>query len=110
MRHAALGIGALQWVGWGPVFRVVTRARRPPAFASGWRRLIVHAAMGAELGHTSPQMLYRTYRELVLPEEAAALLGRLSQPRRRQKFWRSTRQLNPDYSHAKSEQRQICKK
>jgi hypothetical protein len=26
--------------------------------------------VAAELGHTSPQMLYSTYRELVLPEEA----------------------------------------
>jgi hypothetical protein len=26
--------------------------------------------MAVELGHTSPQMLYSTYRELVHPEEA----------------------------------------
>src|SRR5439155_26130616 len=26
--------------------------------------------VAGELGHTSPQMLYSTYRELVLPEEA----------------------------------------
>ena len=26
--------------------------------------------VAAELGHTSPQMLYSTYRELVLPSEA----------------------------------------
>jgi integrase len=26
--------------------------------------------VASELGHTSPQMLYNTYRELVLPEEA----------------------------------------
>ena len=26
--------------------------------------------VASELGHTSPQMLYSTYRELVLPEEA----------------------------------------
>jgi hypothetical protein len=26
--------------------------------------------VSAELGHTNPQMLYSTYRELVLPEEA----------------------------------------
>ena len=28
------------------------------------------APRGPELGHTSPQMLYRIYRELVMPEEA----------------------------------------
>ena len=27
--------------------------------------------VAAELGHTSPTMLYNTYREVVLPEEAA---------------------------------------
>jgi hypothetical protein len=26
--------------------------------------------VASELGHTNPQMLYGTYRELVLPEEA----------------------------------------
>jgi hypothetical protein len=26
--------------------------------------------VAAELGHTGPQMLYSTYRELVLPEDA----------------------------------------
>ena len=27
-------------------------------------------ALPGELGHTSPKMLYSTYRELVMPEEA----------------------------------------
>jgi integrase len=41
------------------------------SFAS-YRLAAVHDAprVAAELGHTSPQMLYSTYRELVLPEEA----------------------------------------
>jgi integrase len=41
------------------------------SFAS-YRLAAVHDAprVSAELGHTSPQMLYSTYRELVLPEEA----------------------------------------
>jgi hypothetical protein len=40
-------------------------------FAS-YRLAAIHDArrVAAELGHTSPQMLYSTYRELVLPEEA----------------------------------------
>jgi hypothetical protein len=61
----------LRGVRWGPEFRVVTRARRPPAFAS-YRLAAIHDAprVAAELRHTSPQMLYSTYRELVLPEEA----------------------------------------
>jgi hypothetical protein len=43
----------------------VTRSRRIGLAA-------IHDAprVTAELGHTSPQMLYSTYRELVLPEEA----------------------------------------
>ncbi len=41
------------------------------SFAS-YRLAAIHYAprVAAELGHTSPQMLYSTYRELVLPEEA----------------------------------------
>src|SRR5262249_53206804 len=41
------------------------------SFAS-YRMAAIHDAprVAAELGHTSPQMLYSTYRELVLPEEA----------------------------------------
>jgi integrase len=41
------------------------------SFAS-YRLAAIHDAprVSAELGHTSPQMLYGTYRELVLPEEA----------------------------------------
>jgi integrase len=38
-----------------------------------YRLAAIHDAprVAAELGHTSPQMLYSTYRELVMPEEAA---------------------------------------
>ena len=41
------------------------------SFAS-YRLAAIHDAprVASELGHTSPQMLYNTYRELVLPEEA----------------------------------------
>jgi integrase len=41
------------------------------SFAS-YRLAAIHDAprVAVELGHTSPQMLYSTYRELVLPEEA----------------------------------------
>jgi integrase len=41
------------------------------SFAS-YRLAAIHDAprVAGELGHTSPQMLYSTYRELVLPEEA----------------------------------------
>src|SRR5262249_44895691 len=41
------------------------------SFAS-YRFAAIHDAprVAAELGHASPQMLYSTYRELVLPEEA----------------------------------------
>jgi integrase len=41
------------------------------SFAS-YRLAAIHDAprVAAELGHTSPQMLYSTYRELVLPQEA----------------------------------------
>jgi integrase len=41
------------------------------SFAS-YRLAAIHYAprVSAELGHTSPQMLYSTYRELVLPQEA----------------------------------------
>ena len=41
------------------------------SFAS-YRLAMTHDAprVASELGHTSPQMLYSTYRELVLPEEA----------------------------------------
>lgn len=41
------------------------------SFAS-YRLAAIHDAprVAAELGHTGPQMLYSTYRELVLPEEA----------------------------------------
>jgi len=41
------------------------------SFAS-YRLAATHDAprVAVELGHTSPQMLYSTYRELVLPEEA----------------------------------------
>jgi integrase len=41
------------------------------SFAS-YRLAAIHDAprVAAELGHTSPQMLYSTYREVVLPEEA----------------------------------------
>ncbi len=41
------------------------------SFAS-YRLAAIHDAprVAAELGHTSPQMIYCTYRELVLPEEA----------------------------------------
>jgi len=41
------------------------------SFAS-YRLAACHDAprVASELGHTSPQMLYSTYRELVLPEEA----------------------------------------
>jgi hypothetical protein len=65
------GMGALQGAGWGPEFRVVTRARRPRrSLPTGWRRFMMPSRVAAELGHTSPQMLYSTYRELVLPDEA----------------------------------------
>jgi integrase len=42
------------------------------SFAS-YRLAAIHDAprVAAELGHTTPQLLYSTYRELVLPEEAA---------------------------------------
>ena len=41
------------------------------SFAS-YRLAAIHDAprVSVELGHTSPQMLYSTYRELVLPTEA----------------------------------------
>ncbi|MDP9004635.1 MAG: hypothetical protein M3N12_07580 [Verrucomicrobiota bacterium] len=41
------------------------------SFAS-FRLAAIHDAprVASELGHTSPQMLYSTYRELVRPEEA----------------------------------------
>jgi integrase len=41
------------------------------SFAS-YRLAATHDAprVASELGHTSPQMLYSTYRELVMPEEA----------------------------------------
>ena len=41
------------------------------SFAS-YRLAAIHdpPRVSTELGHTSPQMLYSTYRELVLPEEA----------------------------------------
>ena len=41
------------------------------SFAS-YRLAAIHDAprVASELGHTSPQMLYSTYREVVLPEEA----------------------------------------
>jgi integrase len=41
------------------------------SFAS-YRLAAIHDGprVAAELGHTSPQMLYSTYRELVLPTEA----------------------------------------
>jgi len=41
------------------------------SFAS-YRLAAIHDAprVASELGHTSPHMLYSTYRELVLPEEA----------------------------------------
>jgi integrase len=41
------------------------------SFAS-YRLAAIHDAprVAAELGHTTPQLLYSTYRELVLPEEA----------------------------------------
>jgi integrase len=41
------------------------------SFAS-YRLAAIHDAprVSAELGHTSPQMLYSTYREVVRPEEA----------------------------------------
>ena len=41
------------------------------SFAS-YRLAAIHDAprVSVELGHTSPQMLYSTYRELVLPEAA----------------------------------------
>ena len=39
---------------------------------ASYRLAAIHDAprVGSELGHASPQMLYSTYRELVLPEEA----------------------------------------
>ena len=39
---------------------------------ASYRLALIHDAprVASELGHTSPQMLYSTYRELVLPEEA----------------------------------------
>jgi integrase len=39
---------------------------------SSYRLALIHDAprVGSELGHTTPQLLYNTYRELVLPEEA----------------------------------------
>ena len=39
---------------------------------ASYRLAATHLAprVASELGHTSPQMLYSTYRELVLPEEA----------------------------------------
>lgn len=48
------------------------------SFAS-YRLAATHDAprVASELGHTSPQMLYSTYRELVLPEEA-------------ERYWKST--------------------
>jgi integrase len=39
---------------------------------ASYRLAAIHDAprVAAELGHTTPQLLYSTYRELVLPEEA----------------------------------------
>jgi integrase len=39
---------------------------------SSYRLALIHDAprVASELGHTTPQLLYNTYRELVLPEEA----------------------------------------
>ena len=39
---------------------------------ASYRQAAIHDAprVASELGHTSPKMLYSTYRELVLPEEA----------------------------------------
>ena len=39
---------------------------------SSYRLAAIHDAprVAAELGHTTPQLLYSTYRELLLPEEA----------------------------------------
>ena len=39
---------------------------------ASYRLASIHDAprVASELGHTSPQMLYSTYREVVLPEEA----------------------------------------
>ena len=39
---------------------------------ASYRLAATHDAprVAAELGHTSPQMLYSTYREVVLPQEA----------------------------------------
>jgi hypothetical protein len=58
------GSGGAPSVGW-------SRAHAAPAFAS-YRLAAIRDAprVAAELGHTSPQMLYSTYRELVLPKEA----------------------------------------
>jgi integrase len=63
--------------------RKVERARKEASLArwpknglrhsfASYRLAAIHDApwVAAELGHTSPQMLYLTYRELVLPEEA----------------------------------------
>jgi integrase len=39
---------------------------------SSYRLAAIHDAprVASELGHTTPQLLYNTYRELVLPQEA----------------------------------------
>lgn len=54
------------------------------SFAS-YRLAAIHDAprVASELGHTSPQMLYSTYRELVLPEEA-------------ERYWKLVPEVKPE--------------
>jgi integrase len=54
------------------------------SFAS-YRLAAIHDAprVASELGHTSPQMLYSTYRELVLPEEA-------------ERYWKLVPEVRPE--------------
>jgi integrase len=52
---------------------------------ASYRLAAIHDAprVASELGHTSPQMLYSTYRELVLPEEA-------------ERYWKLVPEVKPE--------------
>ena len=70
-------VAAVNWRKKLDLVRKAARLARWPqnglhhSFAS-YRLALTHDAprVATELGHTSPKMLYSTYRELVLPEEA----------------------------------------
>jgi hypothetical protein len=53
---------------------VVTRVRSPRRSLPAVTAIHDASRVASELGRTSPQMLYSTYRELVLPEEAERYL------------------------------------